>query len=136
LQGNVQSFKAKLNLQVKYYYDTHRTCITGYYDLDDFVARLQLTLAYLVCEKSLLWSFWSFDNWSGPNAKWIDKCSLSSQETLDLFDKEYKVLENTYYFIGAETPTEANCLPGLLWTTSPFGAVYERVQDNLVWYVQ
>jgi hypothetical protein len=40
LQGNVQSFRAKLNLQVKYYYETHRTCITGYYDIDDFVARL------------------------------------------------------------------------------------------------
>jgi hypothetical protein len=83
-------------------------------------------LAYLICEKNLLWSFWSFDNWLGKDAKWIDKCSLSSQETINLYDKEFSVLQNTKYFIGAATPTEGNCLPGLLWTGTPFGAVLDH----------
>ena len=134
LQGILSGFRAKLNLQVKYFYETRRTCITGYYDSDDFVLTLKLALAFLTCNKGILWSFWSFDNWLGPNAKWIDECKLSSTETINLIEYENSVLDAAKYFIGGEEQTD--CYPGLLWETSPFGAVLEQAQNNLVWYIQ
>jgi len=130
----VNSFKAKLNLQVKYYYESHKTCITGYYDSEDFVAKLQLTLAFLTCNKGILLSFWSLENWFGRNALWIDECKLSSSETINLFFYENSVLDSAKYFIGGEETT--NCYPGILWTSSPFGSIIEQTQNNLVWYIQ
>jgi hypothetical protein len=76
-------------------------------------------------------SLWNLDNWFGRDALWIDYCGMSSQETINLYEYENQVVESSKYFIGDEDPT-VKCLPGFLWTTYPFGAVMDQVQNNLI----
>jgi len=118
---------------VQYYYTTARTCLVGYYNVNDLIATLTLTLRFITLNKGILWSFWSIPNWTGPYAKWIDQFQLSAPETINLY-KIHEKMEKDAYFIGS---TDAStCYPGLFWTNSPFGEVLAQTQNNLVWYIQ
>ena len=55
------------------------------------------------CSKNIIDCFYSLENWTGQDAKWIGPCLESSDEDLDLFTKQWQAPEVENYWVGDGT---------------------------------
>ena len=139
----MESFKAKLSFEIYYFYASKRTCIFTYTTLDDFSILSTVQQRFLQCYKDVITKLWTLENWTGYDAKWLDLCELSTSETITPVSWD---LDSTRYsrdIIGDKRTREAaderhdteGCLPGFLWTGSPFGEQMNMLQSHLMLYV-
>lgn len=133
-QLTMDTFKAKARLETKYYYDSKRTCVYGYRFYEDFLAQVEMSMRFQECYKNFVNCLWSLDNWTSKWALWLDECSDSSEEDIDMYKRDFDATQSTKYFIG-DGLDSANCTPGYLFN-NPFGAYLGEVQNNLVDYVR
>ena len=68
--------------------------------VDNFLMLLNMTMRFPECYKDILASFWCFDNWTGTDAKAIDKCEFSSDELIQILRYDIQQDDSTKYWYG------------------------------------
>ena len=59
-----------------------------------------MNMKFPECYKDILSSFWCFDNWTGRDAKIIDKCEFGSGELIDIVTFDIGIDDSTRYWYG------------------------------------
>ena len=130
-QISVESFQANLRLEVKYWYESTRTCVTGYYFYEDFLLQVEMAMAFPQCYKNIIACPWNLDNWRSKWALWLDLCEMSSSEDIDVIEKDYDSSASKKYFIGIDGTDSSACTPGYLFN-NPFASSYLKPVQNRV----
>lgn len=82
LDFELEEFDLGFTIGFKYWRESKRSCFSVYRYVDNFLMLLNMTMRFPSCYKDILASLWCFDNWTGKDAKIIDKCELSSDELI------------------------------------------------------
>jgi len=88
LDFELEEFDAGITIAFKYWRASKRSCFSVYRYIDNFLMLLNMTMKFPQCYKDILSSLWCFDNWTGKDAKIIDKCEFSSDELIQILRYE------------------------------------------------
>lgn len=142
-QFTVESFKALLSLEVYYFYESRRTCIFSYTTIDDFTIIMEVQQRLIQCYKDVIQTLWTLDNWTSIYAQYIDKCDMSTPETITPISYDLNAAQFSSDIIGKKQELEtanddidtADCLPGFIWEGTFLGLSMGLLHDNLATYV-
>ena len=67
----IDTFKAKFNVELFYYYDYSYYCFNVYWSYEDVDIELKMSMKMQECLKDLISCIIDNDNWTGPDAKWF-----------------------------------------------------------------
>lgn len=81
----LQDFKALVSFQIVRWYASGRTCMAGFYALDDLVFEILMRLRFIEASKNIIEHLWTLDNWDSIYAKYLDDFGLSDYEPVTLF---------------------------------------------------
>ena len=114
----MQSFKTLFAVDFTYLFKNHLSCINTYYSYQAVNLVYKMGLKVQECIKNVIYDITSWQQWTGPNAKWFDKCTQSTMQSITIYTIAYPTA--TKYFTGAlEADLLAdsnNCTPGIVWT--------------------
>jgi hypothetical protein len=79
---SVEDFKSLLSMEIYYFYESRRTCIFSYTTVDDFSIVANISMQFIQCDKDVIATLWTTENWTGMYALWLDECDLSTPETI------------------------------------------------------
>lgn len=98
-KGHVQPFKVGGFLQGSYYTGSRRTCINMGYIFEDLTIDVDMNLRLAQCYKDIIECYYNFENWTGPNAKWLEECTLSAPTQTNLWHWDYVQESGTSTYI-------------------------------------
>ena len=118
LDITVSEFVLAFKTEMKYHFDSKKTCIKVSSNIENFVFFIKMKHAFLEWYKEVITSPWSFDNWTSRYATWLDYFDLSDTEPITIFKEEITpatINANTEtVFFGTIDDTSADCTPGNL----------------------
>ena len=88
LDFELEEFDAGITIAFKYWRESKRSCFSIYRFIDNFLMLIDMTMRFPQCYKDIVSSLWCFDNWTGKDAKIIDKCEFSSEELIQIMRYE------------------------------------------------
>ena len=85
----------------------------------------------------MIYDFTSWQQWTGDNAKYFDKCTQSSAQSITIYTIAYPTA--TVYVTGAadldnNVLEPASCWPKIVWTPFKYLAGYNPM-ENLISYL-
>ena len=88
------------------------------------------------CYKDMIASLWCFDNWTGKDAKIIDKCEFSSSQNIEMYRYEIEQSDAERYWIGSNEDKSEGCWPNFIGGSSTGASVLvQNMLDNVYMYV-
>jgi hypothetical protein len=135
--GKLQPFKVGGFIQGSYYTTSRRTCINIGYILEDLTVDVDMNLRLAQCYKDIIECYYNYENWTGPNAKWLEECTLSAPTQTNLWHWDYikDAATSTYIKeIGDGTDTPKGCWPGIFWTTGT-NPLLSELHHNTMMYI-
>ena len=130
----VEDFKVVQDFFGTYWHSSRRTCIGASSFIDDFLIQVEMNMKFMECYKDVIQCLWDWDNWGGKYAKWIDQCSQSSDEDIDIYRYEVTASDASTVWAGTKLDQSADCWPELIWGENPNTLPYV-LQDNLISYI-
>jgi len=106
-----EEFDLGFTIAFKYWRQSKRSCFSVYRYLDNFLFLLTMSMRFPECYKDIISSLWNFDNWTGKDAKIIDKCQFSSDELIEMYRYEIQQEDATKYWVGTDKDQSAKCWP-------------------------
>jgi len=88
-QAQIDTYRTSVMTQATYYYSSNTLCFDVLRNYDDYLLDVEMNMRLWECYINIINCFYSFENWTGPDAKWIDLCYESSDEDLDLYTKQW-----------------------------------------------
>lgn len=114
----MQSFKTLFAVDFVYFFKTHLSCISTFYEYQALNFVYKMGLKVQECIKNLIYDFTSWQQWTGENAKYFDKCTQSSAQSITIYTLPYPAAR--VYISGAlDADLVADtdkCKPGVVWT--------------------
>jgi hypothetical protein len=117
----IPEFPSGLMFQMYYFYDweTNRQndqmCFSIYLSVDEFEPLSQYIMRFQNCYKIIINCLYDFEQWTDPDALWIDKCSQSTKSEITMWEPtalglyEYPIFGNPY---KDQLEQGVDCTPG------------------------
>ena len=134
VEFELEDFDLGITVSFKYWRASKRSCFRLFTDIDNFLMILNMKMRFPQCYKDILSSFWCFDNWTGIDAKIIDKCELSSYEQIEILKYEIQQDDSKKYWVGSDEDKSDGCWPN--FTAFSVGdSMAADMLDNFYMYV-
>lgn len=118
----LEEFDLGIAFAFKYWRKSKRSCFSVYRKIDNFLTLLTMSMRLPECYKDVISSLWCFDNWTGKDAKIIDKCEFSSDELIEMYRYEIEQDDAKKYWVGTDEDVSKKCWPNIIGGSSTSSA--------------
>jgi hypothetical protein len=129
-----EEFDLGVTFGFKYWRASKRSCFTVYRFIDNFLLDLTMSMRFPECYKDIISSLWCFDNWTGVDAKIIDKCEFSSEEPIEMYRYEIEQDDAQKYWVGSDEDKSEGCWPNFIGGSSTSSQLFVNMLDNFYMY--